>query len=260
MTNTRSLDRQGAALIGVSIVALGLGAGLVAWRQLAAPVIDPVTLRAAGRPISGEVAVLLDVTDPLDASQLAAVTERLREFELTTLEPNEQVTVWVLGTRQSGGLQRVFCRCYPGRESDPILHNPAASAARCESLFSQPLREAVRRAGSGPHFPRSPILEAIREIASQPEFTEGRGPRELLIASDLAQNTPALSFYRDVPSFAGFLNSAGATPLRAGLRGVSADILYLPRGAAATLGSDLEHFWQLYLTTCGAEPVRIRRM
>ncbi len=261
MTNTSSLNRRGAALIGVSIAVLGLAAGLVAWRQLAAPILDPVTLRDAGRPVSGKVAVLLDVTDPLDASQLAAVTEWLRELELTSLRPNEQVTAWVLGTMESGGLSRVFSRYYPGRESDAVLHNPATSAARCESLFSGPLREAVTRAANGPHFLRSPILEAIREVASQPEFTEGRGPRKLIVASDLEQNTATLSFYRSVPSFAAFWNSACAAPLRVDLHGVPVDVLYLPRGTAATtLGSSLEHFWRQYLTACGAKSVRIRRM
>ena len=260
MKETRTLDRQGVRQIAASVLALGLVGALVAWQQLRTPVLDPVTLRAAGQPVRGEVAILLDVTDPLTPSQVAAATEWLRQLELVELLPNEHLTVWALGTWESGGLERVFTRYYPGRESDPILHNPSGSAASCDSLFSRPLRAAVQRAATGRHYPRSPILEAIQEIARQPEFADARIPRHLVVVSDLLQHTPALSFYRRVPSFQAFHQTPQFAALRAELRGVAVDLLYLPRSEVGGAGARLIEFWREYVVACGSRSVRVRRV
>lgn len=260
MTDPRALDRQGARLLGGSVLILLLVASLVAWRQMNSPTLDPITLRAAGRPVSGEVLVLLDATDPLSTGQAGGVVEWLREFELTTLRPNERVTVWVLGTKEGGGLAQAFSRYYPGRDSDFLLHNPALSAARCESLFTGPLREVVVKTASGQHFSSSPILEAVHEIASEPEFA-ATGKRHLVVVSDLQENTPTLSFYRGVPDFAGFWRSSRGSELRADLHGAAVDILLVARQADGTsLGSRLKDFWKHYLIACGASRVRIRRV
>jgi len=259
MNDTRAFDRQGILMIAGCVLALGLVGGLVLWVQARTPQLDPVTLQAVGKPVTGEVAVLLDVTDPLSPTALTAVTQWLHGLELG-LVPNERLTLWVLGTGADGVLQRAFARCYPGRVTDRLFHNPEASTAQCDSLFSRPLREAVISAAAAPHFPRSPILEAVREISSQPEFGEGRR-RQIVLISDLFENTPALDFYHSVPSCRAFEHSPHGRDLRADLRGVTADVLYLPRGPGADeLDPRLVQFWRGYLGFCGAGPVRLRRI
>jgi hypothetical protein len=49
--------------------------------------------------------------------------------------------------------------------------------------------------------------------------------------------------------------------VRADLRGVTVDVLYLSRlGESAAAGESLREFWRGYLTSCGAESVRFRKL
>lgn len=260
MTQTRSLDRQGVWLIAGSVLLLGLVAGLVAWRSIRTPRLDPVTMCEVGRPVSGEVVILLDVTDPLTRDQQDRLTGWLRGFELTKLRANECLCLWVLGTGEDGGLERRFSRCYPGRDSDPILHNPAMSTAACDSLFTRPLSAKLVAAAPIKSTRYSFLMEGVREIAEQPEMDAKTGPRRLVVISDLRQNTPGLSFYQGVPSFPAFQNSQSFSDVRADLQGVSVEVLYLSRGAWDACTPGLRDFWRAYLTECGAASVSLRRL
>jgi hypothetical protein len=259
MTNPRTLDQHGVLLISGSFVVLMLVAGAVAWQDIHTPTLDPVTLRAAGKPVTGDVTVLLDVTDALTPKQLAGVQEWLRDLDLSSLRANERVTIWALGAQSEGGMERIFSRYFPGRESDRILHNPALSAARCESLFTRPLLGAVVHVANGPHVERSPILESIRDISNEPEFSTQQR-RRLIVISDLRQNVANLSFYRSVPRFSAFRKSRYFSRIRASLQGVAVDILYLPRGSWDVGRSNLPGFWNDYLNACGAASVTFQRL
>ncbi|MEP7027096.1 MAG: hypothetical protein ABI960_00745 [Candidatus Eisenbacteria bacterium] len=261
MNETRSQDRLGLALIVSSLVFLGLVAAIVGWRSTSTPQLDPVTLCAVGRPVAGEVAILLDVTDSLTPDQYKRVIEWLREYELSALQRNERVSLWVLGSRNGGGLERRFCRCYPGRERDPWLHNPASIATTTDSLFTAPLRHAVVDAGQPNPSLRTPLLAAIREISEQPEMSDSLTLRHLVVVSDLQENVEGLSFYKGVPTFGDYSRSKHSERTRAALRGMTIDVLYLPRGDTATLLSpDLPLFWRQYFRACGASSARIRRL
>ena len=260
MRAPHSLDRQGAWLIVGSLLFLGLAAALMGWRSASAPP-DPVTLCSAGRPVAGEVVILFDATDHPSAGELASVVEWLRQVELAGLRQNQRVTLWVLGTSADGPLARRFCRCYPGRETDPVLHNPAMAAAACESLFVRPLSNAIEAAGSTTPSHRSPILEAIRELSVQPEFVGSSGPKRLILVSDLEENMPGLSLYRGVPSFAHFRSAPLFRRVKSNLHGVSVDVLFLPRGVAdASLSPAITDFWREFFNECGVASVSFRRL
>ena len=260
MNEARSRDRLGLALIVGSLLFLGLVAAIVGWRSATSPQLDPVTLCAAGRPITGEVAILLDVTDLLTPDQYKSVVEWLRQYELAALQRNERVSLWVLGSC-NGGLERRFCRCYPGRERDPWLHNPTSIATGTDSLFTAPLRHAVVDAGQFNSSLRTPLLAAIREISEQPEMSDSLSRRHLVVISDLQENVAGLSFYDGVPAFADYRRSKHFERTRAALRGVTVDVLYLARGGKEiVLTPDLTLFWRQYFLACGASSVRARRL
>ena len=261
MNETWSRDRLGLVLIVGSFVFLGLVAAIVGWRSTTSPHLDPVTLCAVGRPVAGEVAILLDVTDSFTPDQHKRVAEWLREYELGALQRNERVSLWALGSSNGGGLERRFCRCYPGRERDSWLHNPASIAATTDSLFTAPLRRAVVDAGQLNPSLRTPLLAAIREISEQPEMADGLIPRHLVVVSDLQENVRGLSFYKSVPTFGAYSRSKHFERTRSVLQGMTVDVLYLPRGdTAALLSPDLPLFWRQYFCACGASAVRIRRL
>ncbi len=254
------LDRRGFWLVASSLFFLVLVAGSAGWRASHTRPPDPVTLRVANQTEAGEVAILLDVTDPLSPAQEEEVGEWLHELEMTGLKPQQHVTLWVLGAAEAGGLQRRFARFYPGRESDPILHNPALSAAACESLFSEPLRRAIAAAAVAPPCSRSEILEAIRELSEQPE-ARTLLPKRLVVISDLEQNSGRVSFYSAVPDFHTFHRLSRFREVQADLRNVSVEVLYLARGTTTlSRGASLAEFWRAFFNACGARTIEIRRV
>jgi hypothetical protein len=253
------LDRRGAWLIAGSLTVLLVVAGAAGWRASHLPQMDPQTLRVAGHAETGEVVILLDATDPFSKEQQASFEAWVRQLE-TDLEPQEHVTLWALGAEEAGGLQRRFARYYPGRESDPIMHNPAMSAAACDSLFTQPLSAAVVGAMPQKSSRYSFLLDAVRELSVQPELDVQRGRRRLVLVSDLRVNEPGLSFYRAVPRFEQFQHSRHFPRVRAQLHRVSVEVLYLSRGAWDIARPDLREFWRSHLAFCGAQSVSLRRL
>ena len=244
-----------------SLLFLGLVAALAAVQSAHTSKLDPVTACALNRPVAGDVVILVDATDPFAPSQVQALAEWLRELQLTELRANERVTLWLLGTTAAGGLERRFCRCYPGREDDVVLHNPAMLAAICDSLFARPLRESLSGLDRVAPARRSAILEAIRELAEQPELLGTGRPRRLVVVSDLEQNDALLSLCRRVPTFAAFSRSASFGSVRAQLSDVDVDLLYASRGTIdASRSERLREFWREYLLASGAASVRVRRL
>jgi hypothetical protein len=132
-------------------------------------------------------------------------------------------------------------------------------ATQTDSLFTRPLHHAVLTAAEGRPLLRSAILEAIRELSEQPEFTDASVRRRLVVISDLEENVAGLSFYRRVPDFAAFRASPLFTKVRADLRSVGIEVLYIPP-REGTLAPEIRDFWQRYFAACAANPVRFRRI
>jgi len=252
-------DRNGITLFGVCALVLLTGGVVASLVEHATPKLDSTSLRAIGKPTNGCVSILVDVTDPLSPAQLQSLVEQARGLEVAGLHPNELVSIWKLGPGE-GQLDRAYARYYPGRTANPVWGNSQRVAARCDSLFWKPMLEHFKvlpQAASD----RSPILESVREISEQPEFSELPQPRRLVIASDLVQHTSELSFYESVPTFESFKTTHAFGKLRADLHGVSVQVLYLSRPSEpAAMTAQLRNFWRGYLRECGASSVTFRRL
>lgn len=261
MPDTRSHDRQGTILLAACSGLLGLGFLLALLVEQATPRLDPVTLRAAGRPSDGSFSVLFDVTDALTAVHVDRFGARLRELEQENLRPNDLVSIWELGATEEGSLRQLYVRYFPGRDANPLWGNPDRAAARCDSLFQAPMLAVLRRLSTRPRADRSPILAALRELSEQADFVTPRSRRELILVSDLEENSSAACFYRTRPSFQTFRASSAFRAVRADLRGVTVRVFYLTRpGVTPTTGAHLRDFWRAYLTACGASAVEMRRL
>jgi hypothetical protein len=247
-------------MIGLSAAFLLTIILAVVGAESQAPRLDPITLRDARRPLAGDVVILLDATDTLSPERLSDVEAWLGGFERSSLQPNERVSLWVLSARGEDGLEERFSRCFPGRETDPLLHNPARSAAACDSLFTEPLHRALGVAAGAPASRRSPILEAIRELSTGPELAPGGHPRHLILISDLLQNNGAASFYRRIPRLADREETVGLSSIQADLHGVEVTILYVPRRATGLVrASELSAYWAAFFRGCGASAVHLER-
>ena len=259
MTSRLLSNRAAAGLMAACFIVLAFGAGMAAMLRARIPIFDPNTTCVVGKATAGGTLVLIDRTDPHTPAQAAAIRERLRQLE-EELEQNELVSLWVLSDLPEGSLRRVFCRCFPGREANPLIQNQRKVAERCDSLFSQPLCNLVGMLPGASRAPRSPILEALCTLGMA-ELGGTALPTRLILVSDLWQNSRSLSFYSGIPAFTAFRSSAGSSRLIPDLRGVDVEVLRTPR-AGEDLGAELQllGFWEACVKAAGARSVRIRRL
>lgn len=215
-------------------------------------VISPAT-GAVPREVH-RTAVLIDATDILTIEQLHSLQGELSHL---LLEDGEEVSLWVL-SGSADPLHRVFRGRVPKRSENPLWSNPRRQATRWESSFGEPLRIAVASVGSATPSDTSPILESIRELTQLRDFASG-GPRRLVVASDLRQHTPQLSFYGPVPSVNDSVT--GLAAMRADLRGIEVEVIEIARpGERLTDVLTVQDFWRGYFQLCGAAAVRFERI
>lgn len=256
-----SKDRRGLQLLGVclALIVATPVVGLLLERQQEH--LDPLTGCTIGTQPNAETVVLFDLTDPIPATLRDEVAEYFRGLEATELHDNERVTLWTLSGAKEGALRRRFCRCRPTRTTNPLFGNELMIAARSESLFTAPLRQALADLPVRETAATTPLIEAVQQVSSQPEFAGRTCPRRLVLITNGEQNSATMSFYVHMVNFSTFKKSAAFNRVSADLRGVDVEMLYVPHGRwARTLDTSLQNFWQSYLQACGAASVRVRRL
>jgi hypothetical protein len=204
--------------------------------------------------------ILLDLTDPLGPDDAQGLRVRLRNLVEFELAQGEVVSLYSVGQYVDSDVRRWFCRRYPGRDANALVETPRRIAARCDSLFTRPLDRELSAATASARSDRSDLAGSIREVTELQEFRPGIPHRRLILASDLLQNTPQLSFYRTPPPTSE-LPAAWLREHRADLRGVVVEVLQIPRaGVPAAERSALRTFWRQYFKECGASSVRFGRL
>lgn len=254
-------DRIGLALLVGSLGALVTVLLVGALLQHSGGGIDPRTGCLVGRVPAAETVVLIDLTDPLPDLQQREVRGFLSEFAVDSLKPYERLTLWTLSGAREGALRRRFSRCCPARTADPLVGNSDLAAALSESLFATPLRRTLDSLPARESAATSPLLEAVRQVCSQPEFEERGVPRRFVLVSNLEQNSRLLCLYESAPDFTAFSHTSDYGTVQVELGGVDVEVLYVPHGRAAVdLGTTLTDFWNSHFLACGAGRVRMRRL
>ena len=240
-------------------IALGVVGALVAGSLIAAlwprPQYDPRNLC----PLDGvypRTAVLIDATDVLSDSQVKTITEEIDALR-RRLAVHEWVGIFVLNECDLALPTPEVALCNPGDESaaNVLYENPRQMQRRFEREFQAPIEAAVRRLSQLPSSSTSPLLEMIQAVAGDRNF-DSTASRRLIIVSDMLQNVPAYSHYRDGADFATWRNTNYAREfLQLSLLGVEVDILYLKRIADGTREKQTRGhvaFWEDYFDAVGA--------
>ncbi|HSQ60390.1 MAG TPA: hypothetical protein VLT84_08155 [Acidobacteriota bacterium] len=253
-------DRVGIALLAFVFLAL---VGMLALqeslrdrnRRIERADVDPTL------PSTRSTLLLLDVTDPLSAVQAEAVRRRLGEMEAFEFQRGELVTLCSIGQYPDGDARSWFRARVPDRSVNALVETASRRAARVDSIFSRPLREALDQALQPSTAERTGLCAAIKEAAD----LEGFGPtvpsRRLVLVSDLLENAPGFSLYRvpldsTLQALPGWLRRHAAN-----LQGVEVEVLEVPRpNLDASERSALRAFWKAFFERSGARAVRFRRL
>ena len=257
----RREDRQGYLVIAALVViVVGAGSYLYFFAPTTRP-LDPVTnCPTDGKPPAQITVVLLDTTDPLSAIQNREVfnkvtpeadnAPRYAEIKLFAVEPAGNAILRPLAT---------VCNPGNGEELNKFWASPrvmAQIAQRWREHFIAPLNVELKSLMTAPSANTSPILESIQNVSASvfdaPAFKQV--PKQLIIVSDMVQNTPGFSQYRQSETFDQFKHTPYYLTVRPNLDGVNVTILYLRRADVFRIQGRTQHldFWRDYFTDAGA--------
>ncbi|GIT90452.1 hypothetical protein JANAI62_00660 [Jannaschia pagri] len=252
--NRRRGGGLGATLLGAALIVAALAAfGVIGWlvfTESNKPGIDAASLCPEDGP-RGHLAILLDTTDPVSATQLQLARNRVGA--LIEAAPDFTRISFATVRADAGGAVRSLCK--PPRDASALTANPRLVAERYETAFLRPVTETLDSLLAVPQADSSPIIETLqRFLAAIPGFTEAGADtrREVILVTDLVQHSEVFSFYRG-GDWTSFRASGAVDRLARNLSGAEVRILRLPRPAAPQAAVD--DFWVRYLDAQGAARV-----
>lgn len=188
-----------------------------------------------------ELSVLVDATEPMGIAQLEKVSSHVQR-RVAELGAYDRVRVFAMS--QVGGevLRPSFNFCKPNPDSFD-----APTKKRFEDLRFKSMIERVIRQNEGVQ-PSSPIIHWIGAVASQ--FKSEIGSKEVIIISDLIQNSEMLSMYE--ANWKERAASSRVNKSRPMLEGVEIQILWIMRPAEDRQTVEIREWWTKYLRDSGA--------
>lgn len=238
------------------IVCVGLvvGVGVLANNLISKSKIDEATLCHAGGALNVTV-VLLDLTDPLSATQQARL-KTILDNEITGSTTDTMISLGVVSeTSSNWGAKFAKCKPASGEDANGLYENPVIIAERYAREFTNPIKDTLDSMLTGESENQSPIMEALQSLISgTPDFTTARGQKKIVIVSDMLQHSDNLSFYRG-QGWDYFTRQKGEQRLARNLANVTVEILRIPRSGGKTLPAEItEGFWTRYFDRQGSRP------
>lgn len=244
----------------LGILALLGTAGATVWfvlRQMRSDAVDAATLCPLDGA-TGLTAILLDMTDPLGATQALALRAKLDALVLGSPRGTLVALGRVSDRPQDLGATFALCRPMTGREGGDAVRNSAQLDRRFQAGFLQPFHAQIAALLDAEPAKASPIMEGLQAmlsgVAALP-LAEG-APRRVTIVSDLLQHSDAMSFYRG-EDWGAFQASPQFARLARNLDGVAVSVLRVPRPGAKVDPGAVDDFWVRYLEAQGAASVDV---
>ncbi|MYB99702.1 MAG: hypothetical protein F4X60_14265 [Gemmatimonadetes bacterium] len=209
---------------------------------------------------AAQIAVLVDPSDTLTTVQEGSGAPRVLETIENGAPATAEIRIYTVGQAGRGNTRAVFRVCKPVHPDDvgSFTGNPALAERRYEEDFLAPLEQALTSLLSVEGDSISPIVEGI-QVAAVSAFQprDADIPRQLLIVSDMIQNSRNLSFYREAVEFGPLSRNPDYGTLRVDLSGVEVSVFLLARrgGAGRIQGGTLRGFWEDYFLDQGASPL-----
>jgi len=260
-SSQKSLIGFVAGAVGFSIIAVGTYLYIDARSKHVT--LDSETLCPSDGP-TGVVAILIDTTDAFTPIQQRDIANNLAELR-ESLPVGYLFAGYTIDLGNSAVAIPAFYLCNPGRGEgvSELTANPRLIEERWREEFEEPIAstlETMTRSGGAEI---SPILEAIQSV-SVSQFhdpTYGDVPKRLVIVSDMLQNSENYSVYETSLPFADFESKPEWARVRANLKGVRVEIVFVIRPEYSQLQTDsLLQFWLNVFAAEGTDIDRIIRV
>jgi len=204
----------------------------------------------------GKTVALLDLTDPLNKPQKEFFLKAIKEIK-KKIPKHHSLTIYTLDEELDLNKSRKITMCNPGTLADiestydKISINPKEIKKKWEDGFSKQISDVINNIIIIDDAQQtSPVMEMFQLIALK-EFKGYRGvDNQIIILSDMIQNTSEISMYeKDISSFSKFKESEYFSKVRTNLNdNVAVKLFIIKRnGSRATQESKkFANFWAQY--------------
>jgi hypothetical protein len=241
------------------VLVLGIIGGVAYYMASRQAGLDKESLCPASGP-AGHYVLLVDKTDPLTFTQKEAFTVTLQQFVVKRIPEGYLLSVFVLGEDFKETAKPLIERCNPGNGQDKseFTENVRQLKKQYEAGFLEPLlKQSDALLGTQPA-KFSPIFEMMQLVAINGfRKHDVKGPRRLVVMSDMLQNTPQFSMYKGPVDYSTFAASPYGQKTQFELRGVDVEIHYLMNSPQLQTKRNLK-FWEDYFDKAGARIVAVR--
>lgn len=200
-------------------------------------------------------ALVADMTEELTLTERRAARQQI-EGMVDNLPPDTLVVVGIVSEDPQYD-DHLFAICKPrtGADASELYENPRLIRERYEREFKSAFDAAFDQAFAGAGATQSPIIESIQSILrSAPKFLDGDFPKQLVIVSDMIQNSEVFTFYEG-HTWDEFEESPYFQRISANLGGLVVQICKVSRPAPVDF-EEVDNFWVRYFEKKGVYRVR----
>jgi hypothetical protein len=223
------------------------------------PPLDKTSMCPATGP-RGHIVLLVDKTDPLNFTQRQAFSVAMKELVETKVPEGHLLSIFVLGEKFEQSALPLIELCNPGSDvgKSELSANLKRLRRQYEERFVRPLEDAAKALVAEEPAKASPIFEMLQLVGINGFQKHAvRGPRKLVLFSDMLHNTPQFSMYAGAVDFTAYAALDYAKRTTADLSDVDVQLHYFmttPR--LQTRG--LWMFWERYFQKAGARLSQVR--
>lgn len=221
--------------------------------------LDQATMCPAEGP-AGHYVILVDKTDPLTFIQKQALVAILREVIEKRIPQKYMLSIFVLGEDFKQNAAPLLELCNPGSGGDKSewTANIAKLRRQYETKFIEPLMKQTDALMATQAAKNSPIFEMLQLISVNAfRRQDVKGDRRLILISDMLQNTPQMSMFRQTVDYQTFAASDYGKRMHLELSGVEVELHYLMNWPQLQTKRNLK-FWNDHFNNAGARIVAVR--
>ena len=189
--------------------------------------LDPETLCPTSRPLAGHTVVIVDRTDRWTQAMSSALRALLENAQRNT-QKYQKFSIVSLDAQQS--THALFSVCNPGTPTfwSDLYQGHRYTVHDFDQRFVGAGDRVVDQVSEPSEAPTSPIVEYVHRWLGSDDFNASVPARHLILISDMRQNSPLYSLYRE-PGAQGFAPLV-QQQFGAGAQNVGLDVYFIAHG------------------------------
>jgi hypothetical protein len=211
--------------------------------------LDPETLCPTSRPIAGHTVVIVDRTDRWTSGMGAALRQLIENAQRST-QQYQKFSIVALDAENS--THPLFSVCNPGAPSfwSDLYRGHRYTRRDFDQRFVGAADRVVEQVSEPAEAPTSPIVEYVHRWLGSDDFNASIPARHLILISDMRQNSPLYSLYRQ-PSGQG-LTPVVAQQFGAAAQNAGLDVYFLAHGQDHNVSeTQVRNAWDRALAALG---------